>query len=178
MNLKEIERAMEELGITLVEAIEADRSTAALVVLYSGIDILSSLTRPESSENTSSQYFKEWVERYMLLKLPSALTAQDIWSARCGLLHTNQPDSDLSRKGKAKEIVYMRAPMEDIESAQKLCDADTSNVSQSVVVAFSDLHQAFFEGVSNFFADINRDMELQRRATFHSKKMFGQTKFK
>src|SRR6266567_2547457 len=72
----------------------------ALTLLYSSIDVLGFLvsTKPYATQQT----FVEWAEQYMdrFLK-KKGITGTDLYSARCGLLHTGQAPSKLVDSGKA-----------------------------------------------------------------------------
>jgi hypothetical protein len=54
---------------------------SGFLLLYTSIDILASLTRPENTEATDSTFFKGWVASYMLPKLGVPLSADDLWGA-------------------------------------------------------------------------------------------------
>lgn len=79
---------------------------SALTLIYSSVDALAALTRKEPSTRATRAEFLDWVRTYLVPELSGDLTAEDIYGARCGVVHTHAPTSDLSKKGQAKLIVY------------------------------------------------------------------------
>ncbi|HXG89160.1 MAG TPA: hypothetical protein VNJ02_12555 [Vicinamibacterales bacterium] len=91
-------------GIKACERAKCVVST--LTLIYSAIDALAALTRESQNTRATRKEFLDWVNSYLLPELDSDLTAMDIYGARCGVVHTYAPTSDLSRDGKVKLVVY------------------------------------------------------------------------
>src|ERR1700682_2492170 len=91
-------------GIEICLASECLVSGVALI--FSGIDSLAALTRPVEAQNTSRSVFIKWVETHLLPGSGLTCTALDLYTARCGVLHTHAAESDLQRQGEAKPLVY------------------------------------------------------------------------
>ena len=98
---------MNEFTISIKLLLDKDHTLPALVMLYAAMDIFGSLSRPESEADTKGGYFKNWVNEYLLAK-PAKLMAEDLWAARCALLHTHTASSKLSRDGVARQLHYFR----------------------------------------------------------------------
>lgn len=79
---------------------------SALTLIYSAVDALAALTRENPDARATRKEFLAWVDLYLLPELDVELTALDIYGARCGVVHTYAPTSDLSRSGQAKLVVY------------------------------------------------------------------------
>jgi hypothetical protein len=77
----------------------------ALIVMYAGIDGMAWLARPAGVAHKPGQHFKDYVEKFVL-RPTDEVTPSDLWAARCAILHTQTPESDLSRTGNAREIWY------------------------------------------------------------------------
>ena len=93
----------------------------ALILIYSGIDIFSSLALPIEKEDGTRQDFINWTEKYITGVENFGCDAIDLYAARCGVVHANTATSSLSRKNQAKIILYAwgnRTP----ESLQTLVD--------------------------------------------------------
>ena len=91
-------------GIKACERAKCVVSTLTLV--FSAIDALSALTRGSQGTRATRHEFKEWVNLYLLPELRVDLTAEDVYGARCGVVHTRSPTSNLSKQGEAKLLVY------------------------------------------------------------------------
>jgi ribosomal protein S20 len=70
------------------------------------MDAFAWLSLPLEKANTHRPDFKEWVDTYLLPNSRLGCTSSDLYSARCGLLHSNNAESELSRGGDASEIYY------------------------------------------------------------------------
>jgi hypothetical protein len=77
-----------------------------LIVIYSTMDTLGLLNAPPGQLQATSSTFRTWVERYLLPRARDPYTALDLWSARCAVLHAHSTESNLTRKGDAKQIHY------------------------------------------------------------------------
>lgn len=124
----------------------------ALMLLYSGIDVIGSLER---KPNTGTKLnFIRWVDSYMLKTHSLGCTGIELYGARCGILHTMAAESDLSRCGKAREITYAWgiAKAEDIREAGKLI-----NHPNILSVHVNELLTAFKQGLASYFNEINAD---------------------
>jgi hypothetical protein len=98
-------RTILELHPAIAEAFSTgERLFPALLLLYSSMDVVASFTRPIGQEDTSGEVFKAWIDRYMLPASGLKCRSEDLWAARCGMLHTLTIESKLSREGRARRI--------------------------------------------------------------------------
>jgi hypothetical protein len=136
---------------------------SAVSLIYSTIDALSALTRPIGQINTSRKVFKDWVDQYMDV-LTVGCTSADIYGARCGIVHTYSPESDLFRDGDAKAIVYKwrGGPAPDLVAIRGIPKG-------AIILCVEDLFDALKAAVHNFLEDIGSHRELQDRVTNHIK---------
>jgi hypothetical protein len=140
---------------TIDDSIKKERIVPGLILLYSGIDSFSSLA--DRDNGTGRKVFKDWVKKWMLDKYPITCNEVDIYSARCGLLHQQVSESDLTTEKKAKEIYYVwgNAHVKLLQDT-----IDNSNKKDSVVaVKIEDLVWAFRQGMADCIDEINRDGE-------------------
>jgi len=163
-----------DFTICIKMLLDARHTIPALVLLYSAIDVFGSLARPETESDTNGGHFKKWAEDYMIRPSRLMIASKDLWGARCGLLHTHSPSSNVSRQGNACELHYYRAhiPTPDMQSA---LDSALKLVRTrgKLPVDVDVLYAAFEDGVRSFLADIQRDPELKKRAVHHCSKLFG-----
>lgn len=78
----------------------------ALILIYSGIDILATLGMPKDKKQSTRQDYIKWCEQFIIPQNLLNCTATDLYAARCSIVHTYTAESGLSRDGKANEIVY------------------------------------------------------------------------
>src|SRR5687768_2470405 len=79
---------------------------SALTLIYSAVDALAALTRKAQGTRATRKEFLAWVTAYLLPEIGGGLTALDLYGARCGVVHTYGPTSDLSKNGEAKLLIY------------------------------------------------------------------------
>jgi hypothetical protein len=129
---------------------------SAVVLIYSCIDSLAALTRPKNQKDTNRKFFKKWVDDYLRPDLPKTISAEDLYAARCGILHTYSQDSSLRREGKAKAIIYFwkNGPNPN---------AEISLPSDAIVIAIEDLLQCLDEGIVRFLLAVDTDDELKKK---------------
>jgi len=156
-----------DLMTAVDEAFKKEAPLPAFILLYSSVDILASLTRPITSDDTTGAIFKDWVTKYMIGSSSFVWTADDIWGARCGLLHTYTVQSRSSREGNAREMHYI-SDREFTEHVQKKLDP---NAEDKVFVCLPDLIVAFIDGVEAFARDVVADLDLQKRVLHHAEKL-------
>ena len=139
----------------ICEAIELCMSkkitTSSLILLYSGMDILGWLEYGDSLR--SGQRFRNWVETYILPLPDSSCNSTDLYGARCGLVHTFTPYSDLSKKGKARKILYAWGTSEIYALNEMI---DLANMNEYVPVKIEILITAFRNGIESFLADLEK----------------------
>ena len=78
----------------------------ALILVYSAIDFLAWLGRPESKPAVDRAEFIRWTDAYLLANGFSQCAAVDIYSARCAHLHTNAFQSRMTKNGEAAVVLY------------------------------------------------------------------------
>jgi hypothetical protein len=135
--------------------------TPALILIFSFIDLLSSL----HSDNKSVRLrFTEWVDKYLLPGTHLKCTSIDLYGARCGLVHTSSPESDLSKTGKASKIAYAWSPAtsSDLEKLISLGLELDKNLGQRkldylVAVQVEEFIAALHCGVDRFLAELKGD---------------------
>ncbi len=123
---------------------------SAVILILSGIDAMAYLEMPAGRDDVTRSDFVRWVERYIKFPCDEQLTGLDLYGARCAMLHNYGTASDLSRKGKCRQVIYMDKSVPEIRYNPK--------VSQDVVlVSVPALADAFFSGVDKFLIDLFAD---------------------
>jgi hypothetical protein len=162
---------MEDIIFTVNDLLGKRRMFPALILLYAGIDIFGSWLRPKSRLENNSKDFRDWADRYLLKGSSLPLTADDLWGARCGLLHAATAGSKNSRAGQAREIHYIRAGEDCATFVQQQMQQAGHN---KVVVDVDAFFNAFCEGVGRFIQDIGKDSQIQDLVFFHAKHILWQ----
>src|SRR5262245_55863957 len=107
---------------------------SAVTLMFSSLDALAALTRPVTQQSTDGNVFRDWVSRFMKPETTLSCTSEDLWGARCGVLHLYSPESDLSARNKARRIYYKW-------SAGPAADMARAIPSGSLTINIEDLHR-------------------------------------
>lgn len=147
---------LRQLIIAIDVCLEKELFMPGLILLYSTIDIMAAIN--SISIRAGRKAFVEWVDEYLLPESGLACSAADLYGGRCSLIHTLSPESNLSRKGKAKEIAYIaKTKPED-----KLDKRITGPVN-TVIVDVEKLLVAFRKATLRFMNDVLKD-PIKKRA--------------
>ncbi len=141
----------------------------SLILLYSGIDIIAWLNRPNSKEYSSKKYFINWADNYLLANPNIKCKAIDLYAARCAIIHSYSFSSRLSEEGKAKEIYYAWGKA-NVKSLQN--DIDSRSKKNAIAIHINDFLEAFKEGVEKFKLFIKNDKEKGKIVCGRANKYF------
>lgn len=68
--------------------VENDCGRAAIILIYSAIDAMANINRPEAQKYNTSTDFKDWVSRYFCIEGETKITPEEWWAARNATVHT------------------------------------------------------------------------------------------
>ncbi len=129
-----------------------------LTLLYSGIDIIAWLDRPESKPDVQGADFINWIEKYLLPDSEISCNGIDLYSARCAILHSYTAESKKTREDEAKKIYYCwgEAKIEDLQK-----EINSQGNSSAIPLHIEKLFEAFVRGVGRFVKETDiKKMEL------------------
>jgi hypothetical protein len=143
-----------------------------LILIYSGINILASLNRYQTEENKKgidAILFKRWANTFLLPGARLGCNSDELWGARCGLLHKYSSESEKSRSGKRKEIFYEFGdnPATSKEFRAKCIKAGTK------VIDISKLMTAFIRSVQRFNIYLGKNPRRAEVVYNRADKLFG-----
>src|SRR5690349_15829330 len=146
--------------------VEAQCVMSAVTLIYATIDAVSALVRPVRTVESTSEQFREWVRRYYLPALRAPVSVEDIWGARCGVVHTYGPDSRSSRGKGASILVYKwrtgHRPDDEVLT-ERSADGRILDVEQMV--------EALHIALARFQEEVASSPELLERVEHHVKEL-------
>lgn len=139
-----------------------------LMLIYSAIDIVGGLER-KKGEGTKASFLR-FVDGYLLKAKPLGCTALELYGARCGTLHAAAAESDLSKEGKARMVIYAwgAGKLDDINKASKRL-----KYNDSVAVHVSDLLGALQNGLVNYLEEVYKDADRIKVVESNAAKVFS-----
>ena len=151
--------------------LEHDCLGSAVILILSGIDAMAYIAMPAKQDDVTRRDFVRWVEQYIKLPCSEQLTGLDLYGARCAMLHNYGVASDLSRKGKCRQVGYMDKSVPEVRF--------NPNVSKDLVlVSVPALADAFFSGVDKFLVDLFADRNKAPIAELRLKNLVQAIPFK
>jgi len=140
----------------------------ALSLMYSLIDHMAYLDMPDDQMDVKGTDFEKWCKDYLDLEALD-IQAQDLYAARCGILHSAIAESRLSReiskeKIKVQEIYYVCGDKtianfrEKYNSSKEDNWKDTKNITHNyTVLKIEDLWSKLFKAFGKFGLEIDKD---------------------
>jgi hypothetical protein len=143
----------EELLGSIILLREAHREKSALILLYSGVDILGALDTDDGQATRES--FIVWADKYMSPVTKLGCSALELYSARCGLLHALTPETRLTKEGKARRFAYITYPV--------FFPEENVPGESTFGVHVGTLWLAFRDGVRTFVAESSSELKRSER---------------
>lgn len=156
MPLKNYEIELERLVTAIRLCLDNNLQGPALILIYSTIDILATLGRNKKHRYVKKEDFLQWVEKYLLPDSDLQCSAVDLYGARCGILHSYSPASNLSALGSAKMLIHVWGNDSEAEFLKPIEKTEPQNI---LVVHVEKLFTALIEGIIKFRANFG-DVEL------------------
>jgi len=168
MTQEAFEKMTQELLIAIDALLKNELRVPGLLLLYAGIDIMASWNRSEAHAHVVRGDFVEWAERHLLYGTRLGCGPQDLYAARCGLLHFYTAESRASRQAEAKQIWYAWGTVRAQHLQTLINDAE---VPSAMALHVDDLCRSFRRGVKLFkrslYNDPNKaDLVYERAAKF------------
>jgi len=137
---------------------------SAIALIYSTIDALSALTRPVTQADTERSVFIDWVRCYLLPSSRVPCTPEDLYGARCGILHNYGIDSSMRRRDAAKALIYCwrNGPQPDSHHRAHI-------PGDALTICVEDLKEALDAAVEKFLQQIEADQALRSTVNHHLK---------
>jgi hypothetical protein len=144
----------------------------ALVLIYTAIDSVSWIASADENQPVGKR-FRNWVDKWMLQKHPLPCTAEELYAARCGILHTLTPLSNLTKQKGVRQIAYVwgNAKQKDLEDSIKILE-----YPGLVAVHVDDIFSSFRNGFADFIGMLENDPKQKKLFEEKAKKHFAITK--
>lgn len=158
--IQEVLRAIEECLI-------ADRWHPALILVFVTMDSMAWLERDDTSPDVRPSDFIAWADRYLLPGSELPCSAEELYSARCGMLHSLTADSRRQRNNRStvRRVFYYRERAEESESVDALLSTMFAEPVVPVYVNIDQLFWALKRGLALFSEALEADDAKLGRAS-------------
>lgn len=154
-----VQPAIEKFFLATAEALntlnEKNLYGAGLVVAYSAIDSLALLDAPSNQIDATSESFRAWVDKYLTKQKGVTFTSNDLWAARCAVLHTSTSESKLSQTGRAKQLQYYNGDSSHPEAHKFVARVQAIDGGIHIAVNLTDLFAALIAAMMEFAPDLS-----------------------
>ena len=150
------EKTINSFKTEVVKLYERRSIVPCLMLLYSFIDILAWLLYEEKTKEVGERY-RKFVDEYFLPESELSCSADDIYSARCGILHSYSSESNKTERGKAKRIYYIASDKEG-DSSESVIPEPTEDVIQ---LKIEDMISAFENSIEKLLDHMRNDPYLE-----------------
>jgi len=171
MSKEAFEKNIEELITTIRCCLDNKWNLPSLILIYSGIDIMAWLNLPSTRERNTRSDFIKWIDKYLLPNSELKCSADDLYGARCSIVHTYTAESDLSQRGDAKEIYYAW----ENRNSNELQQIINERQHQGIAVHIKELFDAFVKGVELFKKDLSKNIKKAELVYERTNKFFINT---
>jgi hypothetical protein len=127
----------------LQAAIGERRFRTALILFYSGIDAMTYLSLPSGRERAKGEDYAKWSEKYVLRGPLQQITGDELYGARCAMLHEYGLISDATTKRAGRML-----GIQDFDS--QIIRYDPAVSKDLMIVSLYHLIAAFCLGIDDF----------------------------
>jgi len=136
---------------------------SCLILIYCGIDAMTYLSLPPERDEVCGADFVKWAGKYLSPHLSSkntVITGEELYSARCAVVHTYTVESKTTKLAKVRKIGYgVERNVSPIVSS--------GTVPDLVMLRLDVLRDAFFKAIDRFlveaYADNTNQATLEKR---------------
>jgi len=133
---------------------------SAVTLMFAAIDALAALTRPITQGETDSETFRTWTNRFIDPATRLHCTAQDLWGARCGILHSYSPEAARAAQFGARRVFYQWRQGPAANAARAL-------PANAIVLTVEDLYEVLVDAMNAYLHESVVDAELSQRLNVH-----------
>jgi ribosomal protein L25 (general stress protein Ctc) len=123
---------------------------SAQILLFAGMDAMACLSLPTGQVEVTGPDFIRWCDKYIHLSGGVQIPGEELYSARCAMLHTYGVDSRLTRRGKARRLIFVGKTIPEVIYSPKV-EPDL------VIVSTDALANAFFAAIDKCVIDLFSD---------------------
>jgi hypothetical protein len=160
---------LEQLKDSIKLLLENGLVIPTLIMQYSAIEIVGWLDNDNPKAKTS-EIFINWAKKYLVTDNRVPCSAEDLYGARCGLVHTMTPKSNMSKKKQARQIGYAYGQAKSVK-LRNLHDAQGKS-GEATAINIEALYSAWMDGKARWQREVMADTPRALRVLQRSEEFF------
>ncbi len=133
-----------------------------IALIYTLIDQMAWLYRSDRKPDITSTAYIYWVNKYVLPQSKLPCSAEELWGARCAILHTGTAESKNSKIGKFRKIYYYYSLI-PVNGSQIIEELDQRLDKNAVFLDVDQLRAAVINGIDRLYDEIDNNHDLAVR---------------
>jgi hypothetical protein len=142
-----------------------DLSLPTLILVYALIDTLGWINRFEAKDSSDRHDFMSWVNAFLLPASGITATAEDLYAARCAVVHTHSFESTMSKAGRARRILYSHGKADHRVLEQLAANHAATDVALKIETLLAALDDAFAKFKKALAENPEHERLVNQRAT-------------
>lgn len=122
----------------------------SFVVFYAAIDAVGFLDAQLGQKRATQASFSKWVNLYLLENSDILVSAEDLYSARCAVLHMASQESEMSRDNKARQVHYYSGNRNGELSKDFESTVSSLGVNSDIAVNIEHIYSVFYSALQQF----------------------------
>lgn len=154
-----LERTVGEFVAAIDSCITTDKWEPTIALVFVTIDSMAWLERSPTRSDVTRTDFIDWVERHMIPDSHLPCTADELYSARCGMLHSITADSRRQREDRAniRKVYFVRARAGEADAVDALLTVQFAEPRLPVYVNVDHLVASLKRALEGFSSHLNDD---------------------
>jgi len=158
---------LNDLKAAAFDALLKKRKGPALLLLYSFIDICASLANADPHTKLPDR-FKSYLKTHALCRW-SLFSPDDLWAARCSLLHAYSPFGDHTKKRNGAKPIFYYAWPEKPDTLEMLLQS--RGQKNFVIVDVKQIKSIALSAFNSLFRELEEDPTLEATVASNAKQL-------
>ena len=171
MTIKLYQDNIQELTKSIDECLKNKDKLSALILLYSTIDIMVWLSRDPHDAAATREDFIRWVDEFMLPGSGVNCTGEDLFAARCALIHSYAQAWGTSQSNNADASKIMYVWNATAKSTPKISKTKPKN--ETIELVIETLSKALQNAIQRFNNSLIDNRTLFELVNERSNKFFA-----
>lgn len=155
MTIQDVKNKYEDLLKSIKICKDAELKESVLILMYSTIDSLAWLNSSETNitKRNGKIEFISFCNKYLIPKIKSDITADELYAARCSVVHTISATAKNNIEKNIRTVCYANNSKAVEEGNKHLIKLNQNTVCVDLVTLLAVL----VKNIDNFFIDIDND---------------------